>query len=155
MQAKYLQHIGSTPLAPFPPPSAYNAKARATPDVAALGEGYQIVLNGKTSTIAGTSASAPAFAGLVSLWNEARLQAGKPALGFLNPMLYGLKAGLVGGREGEGEKKCSAAGFTDILIGTNAINLQGVPQKYGWNCTAGYDAATGLGTPDLSVLLNC
>ena len=34
------------------------------------------------------SASAPAFAGMVSLLNEARLKAGKPTMGFLNPFLY-------------------------------------------------------------------
>lgn len=40
----------------------------------------------------GTSASAPIFAGVVSLLNDARLNAGKSPLGFLNPMLYKAKA---------------------------------------------------------------
>lgn len=38
--------------------------------------------------LAGTSASAPTFAAMVSLLNEARLKQGKPAMGFINPFLY-------------------------------------------------------------------
>ena len=38
--------------------------------------------------ISGTSASAPTFAGLVALLNDARIAAGKPPLGFLNPLIY-------------------------------------------------------------------
>ena len=136
----YVQNIPQ--LDPFPPKSAYNATARATPDVSSLGEGYQIVMNGATKTIGGTSASAPAFAGLISLLNEKRLQEGKPPLGFLNTWLYGLS------------KECKD-GLTDVLKGTNAIALHGVPERYGWNCTEGWDAATGLGTPNISVLMNC
>merc|ERR1719253_1852036 len=75
---------GST-LAKFPPSASYNAKGRGTPDVAALGEGYQVVVSGSTQSVGGTSASAPPFAGLVSLLNEARLQKGQKQLGFLNP----------------------------------------------------------------------
>jgi len=40
----------------------------------------------------GTSASAPIFAGVVTLLNDARLNAGKSPLGFLNPMLYKAKS---------------------------------------------------------------
>ena len=129
-------------LAPFPPNSAYNSKARATPDVSSLGEGYQIIMNGKTMTIGGTSASSPAFAGLISLLNEKRLQEGKKPLGFLNTWLYGLS------------NKCKD-GLTDVLEGTNAINLHGKSLKYGWNCTEGWDPVTGLGTPNISALMNC
>ena len=42
-----------------------------------------------------------------------------------------------------------------MLKGTNAIDLHGVPERYGWNCTEGWDAASGLGTPNISVLMNC
>ena len=136
----YVQNIPL--LAPFPPKSAYNSKARATPDVSSLGEGYQIIMNGKTMTIGGTSASSPAFAGLISLLNEKRLQEGKKPLGFLNTWLYGLS------------KKCKD-GLTDVLEGSNAINLHGKSLKYGWNCTEGWDPVTGLGTPNISALMNC
>jgi tripeptidyl-peptidase-1 len=51
--------------------------------------------------ITGTSASAPAFAGVIALLNDAMLAAGKPPLGFLNPLLYG----------------AGAAGMNDITVG--------------------------------------
>jgi tripeptidyl-peptidase I len=38
--------------------------------------------------LGGTSASAPTFAGLVALLNDARISAGRPPLGFLNPLIY-------------------------------------------------------------------
>jgi hypothetical protein len=74
--------------APFPPADAFDPTMRANPDVAALGEGFQILLGGKRVAIGGTSASTPLFSGLVSLLNEARLQKGKPPMGFLNPWMY-------------------------------------------------------------------
>ena len=43
--------------------------------------------------ISGTSAAAPTFAGIVTLLNDASISAGKPPLGFLNPMLYSIGAG--------------------------------------------------------------
>merc|ERR1711957_511126 len=52
---------------PFPPDGSFPPLGRATPDVAALGEGYQVVLGGRANTLGGTSASTPAFAGMVSL----------------------------------------------------------------------------------------
>lgn len=51
--------------------------------------------------ISGTSASAPTFAAIVALLNDAMLAAGRPPLGFLNPLLY-LKG---------------AAGLNDITAG--------------------------------------
>ena len=109
---------------------------RATPDVSALGEGYQVYLRGKPNAVGGTSASAPTFAGLVSLLNEARLQDGKAAMGFLNPFLYK-----------------NADAFFDVTKGTNAIGRGTGPIKYGFNCTKGWDPATGIGTPMFDKLL--
>ncbi len=67
--------------------------------------------------IGGTSASAPAFAGLVALLNDARFKANLPSLGFLNPLLY----------------KKGFAGFNDVLsghnkgCGTQGFNVSSVP----------------------------
>ncbi len=116
--------------APLPPASAFPAKGRATPDVAALGEGYQVLQAGRVMAVGGTSASAPTFAGIVSLLNEHQLQNGKKPLGFLNPWLY-----------------ANADAFKDVTLGTNAIGRGTGPIKYGFNCTQGWDPATGLGTP--------
>jgi tripeptidyl-peptidase-1 len=61
---------------------------RAYPDVAALASGVPLVAGGATFVTGGTSASTPAFAGIVSLLNALRLNKGFPALGFLQPRLY-------------------------------------------------------------------
>ncbi|KAJ1462677.1 peptidase S8/S53 domain-containing protein [Pelagophyceae sp. CCMP2097] len=122
--------------APFPPNDSFDPSGRATPDVSALGEGYKVQIAGRYDSVGGTSASAPVFAGLVSLLNEARAQQGKARLGFLNPWLYSV-----------------SNAFTDVLVGTNAIGRGNGPIKYGYDCTPGWDPATGLGTPIFKKLL--
>ena len=131
--AKYLSTVDPSTL---PPAAAYPAKGRGTPDVSVLGEGYQVIVGGHPTAVGGTSASSPAFAGMISLLNDARLQAGKPQMGFLNPFLY----------------KHDAA-FTDVVAGSNKVGRSGQALPYGWNCSAGWDPATGLGTPVFSKLL--
>merc|ERR1719162_183281 len=126
--AKYLANAPG-----LPPAEAYPAKGRGTPDVSVLGEGYQVVVGGHPTSVGGTSASSPAFAGMMSMLNDARLQAGKPVMGFLNPFLYK-----------------NADAFTDITAGSNKVGRGGQPLPYGWNCTEGWDPATGLGTPVFS-----
>ena len=122
--------------APFPPTTSFPALGRATPDVCALGEGFQVVQNGHVIAVGGTSASAPTFAGIISLLNEARLQAGKKPLGFLNKFLYQ-----------------NMDAFTDVTMGTNAIGRGTGPIKYGFNATKGWDPATGMGSPNFKKLL--
>merc|ERR1739838_535597 len=109
-----------------------------TPDVAALGEGFQVLASGSVQSVGGTSASAPTFAGLVSLLNEARVKAGKPVMGYLNPWLYQYPEA-----------------FTDITVGTNAIGRGGESLgKYGFECTKGWDPVSGLGTPIFSKMVS-
>ena len=120
----------------FPPKGSFDPNGRATPDVSLLGEGYQVVVNGGVDSIGGTSASAPAFGGMVSLLNEARHQAGMKPLGFLNPFLYQ-----------------HPEAFNDIVKGTNAIGRGTGPVPFGFKCTRGWDPATGLGTPIFPKLL--
>lgn len=43
----------------------------------------------------GTSAAAPVVAGIIALLNDARLRAGKPTMGFINPFLYSLGPGPI------------------------------------------------------------
>jgi tripeptidyl-peptidase-1 len=125
--AKYLTVASAAGL---PPAGSFDRKGRATPDVAALGEGYQVVVGGVPTAVGGTSASSPCFAGLVSLLNEARKVAGKPPMGFLNPFLYQ-----------------NAAAFTDVTQGTNKLDRAGTKLQYGWDAAPGWDPVTGLGTP--------
>ena len=41
----------------------------------------------------------------------------------------------------------------DVVKGTNAIAKGGTSLKYGFDCTKGWDPATGVGTPDFGKLL--
>ena len=78
-------------------------KFQAYPDVAAQGDNYKVFLRGNVTSIGGTSASSPTFTAIVALLNDARLNAGLPPLGFLNPFLYSK----------------GFAGLNDITIGNN------------------------------------
>ncbi|KAI0039128.1 subtilisin-like protein [Auriscalpium vulgare] len=109
----------------------FDPAGRATPDVSGQAENFRIILGGQAFSIGGTSASAPSFAGLVSLLNDVRLSHGRPPLGFLNPLLY----------------TRGVSGFNDITRG-NAPGC-GTP---GFNATVGWDPVTGLGTPDFGKL---
>ena len=74
---------------------------------------------------------APLFAGLVALLGEAL---NKP-VGFMHPVLYGPAAAL--------------GAFNDITSGTN--NITG--RLPGYSTASGWDACTGLGSPDGELLL--
>ena len=119
----------------LPPSQSFQRDGRAIPDVAVLGAGYQVLQAGVVSSASGTSASAPVFAGMVSLLNEARIQAGKSPMGFLNPFIYQ-----------------NQDAFTDIVKGSNPNSHNDVP-IYGFNATIGYDPLTGVGTPKFDALL--
>ena len=120
----------------LPPSWAFPANGRATPDVSALGEGFKVVTSGEVQPVGGTSASTPLFAGLVSLINDVRVSKGKKPLGFLNPFIYS-----------------NPQAFTDVTVGNNAIDRSGMPAKYGFQCTKGWDPVTGLGTPKFGAML--
>jgi len=109
----------------------YNPNGRAYPDVSAQSENFLIFFQGIPSLIGGTSASAPTFAATVALLNDVQLAAGKPPLGFLNPMLYTI----------------GAPGLNDVTSG----NAPGCGTQ-GFNASQGWDPVTGLGTPDFGKL---
>ncbi|KAJ7167805.1 tripeptidyl peptidase A [Mycena filopes] len=110
----------------------FNPNGRGIPDVAAQSDNFRVFIGGQPFHIGGTSASSPAFTGFVALLNDGRLKKGLPSLGFLNPLLYSK----------------AAQGFNDITVGNNPGC--GTP---GFNATKGWDAVTGLGTPDFAKLL--
>lgn len=70
------------------PDGRYNRGGRGYPDVSATGQNFAGFVNERSALIAGTSVSAPVFAALIARINSARFDAGKGALGFLNPTLY-------------------------------------------------------------------
>jgi tripeptidyl-peptidase-1 len=124
----------------------YNASGRGFPDVAAQGLAFRVVDKGVTIPVGGTSASAPVFASVVALLNNARIAAGMPALGFLNPWIYdvgyqGLNDIVDGGSTG-----CTGRSIYSGLASAK------VPYA-SWNATEAWDPVTGYGTPDFEKLL--
>jgi len=118
----------------IPPKQFFADGNRGYPDVSAVGDRILIIQNGAIGVTAGTSAATPIFSGLVTLLNDARLNAGKKPLGFLNPLFY---------------KMASAAPktFTVIKEGNNKGTIQSVC-KYGYGCNEnGWSPVTGLGVP--------
>jgi subtilase family serine protease len=99
------------------------------------------------AAIGGTSAGAPTFAGIVALLNQAT---GSNGLGNVNPMLYGLFA-----------NNAATNVFHDITSGTNKVpctsgttNCPAGTTSIGFTAGAGYDQVTGLGSLDVTKLVN-
>lgn len=69
----------------------FNSSGRAYPDISAFSINYLIVYIGVPWPVDGTSCATPTTAGIMSLLNDVRLNAGKPSLGFINPLLYKLQ----------------------------------------------------------------
>jgi len=132
-QAGAVQHYKRT--ATLPPAHLYNDTGRGYPDVSALGgqvNPYCVATRGSFAGVAGTSASSPVVAGVFARLNGLRLAAGKTPMGFLNPFLYR-----------------NPSGFQDVTLGTND---EGRKSNRGFDAVAGWDPATGLGTPDYEAL---
>ncbi|MBX5456048.1 MAG: S53 family peptidase [Thermogemmatispora sp.] len=112
---------------------------RGVPDVAAAadpGTNLAFYFNGVWETVGGTSASAPMWAALAAIANQ---MAGHP-LGFLNPALYTLATSANYQRD-----------FHDITVGDNSVH-QGVNVP-GYLAGTGWDAVTGLGSPNAQYLI--
>ncbi|KAK8002691.1 LIP-domain-containing protein [Apiospora arundinis] len=105
---------------------------RGYPDVSLLASSYVISLYGRLTSIYGTSGSAPVFASMITLINNERLKLSKPTLGFLNPALY-----------------ANSQAFNDVVVGGN----EGCGAKPAFKAIPGWDAVTGLGSPDYERLL--
>jgi len=118
----------------LPPSSYYNSTSRAYPDIAAFATNYQVVVNGRTTGVGGTSASTPTVSGIISLLNDVRIQNGKSSLGFLNPFLYQTLAS-------------SPEAFYDVATGSNPSG-----QCPGFTATDGWDPVTGVGSPNYAIL---
>lgn len=131
----------------------YNPLGRGFPDVAAQGVDFHVIEQDYTTGefedyyVSGTSASAPTFAAIVSLLNNARLSAGQPPLGFLNPWIYSVgKYGLTDIVDG-GSDGCTG------VDGYSGLATPVVPYA-SWNATEGWDPVTGWGTPIFDKLLD-
>jgi len=107
---------------------------RGYADVAAVGDRVLIYDSGAVTIGAGTSASTPIFAGVVSLLNDRRLNQGKKPLGFLNPLIYQMAT-------------AHPAAFNDIIIGSNECTID-TCCTWGFGATYGWDPVSGWGTPN-------
>jgi tripeptidyl-peptidase-1 len=111
--------------------SGYRASGRGYPDLSAVGTYYKVVVNGDLYYEAGTSASAPVVAGMISLVNAARLKAGLSSVGWVNPALYALYKEFA----------------IDITAGNNKCNSYGYQCcPHGFEAAEGWDPVTGLGS---------
>jgi subtilase family serine protease len=142
--------VGSSPGAPGP-----NTNMRGVPDIAWQASATTGVLvyltlppDGNSGLICGaapcstgwyvvggTSASAPQWAGLVAIADQ---MAGHD-LGFINPALYAIAA----------DPAKYAADFFDPTVNCNQLD----PSIPGWCASTGWDAVTGLGTPNAANLV--
>lgn len=113
---------------------------RSVPDVSLLASpltsGYVSIVDGKIAVVGGTSAGAPGWAGIIALLNQAAQANGS---GAVNQRLYALAQ--------KGYASGSAGPFHDIVAGNNSLN-----GLAGFDAGAGYDLATGLGTPNVDLL---
>jgi tripeptidyl-peptidase-1 len=93
-----------------PPSSYFNASGRAYPDITTYASNYFVFLAGEVIRESGTSASAPVFAAMVTLWNDMRIAYGLPPMGFIAPFLYSIYAE-------------HPEAFNDIVTGNNVAIL--------------------------------
>jgi subtilase family serine protease len=105
---------------------------------------YLVISGGAIYGIGGTSASSPAFAGILAVLNQYLVQnhvQSKPGVGNINPKLYSLAAAG------------SSGVFHDVTTGTNKVPCDaGTPDcvdgVLGYSAGKGYDLVTGLGSVD-------
>jgi tripeptidyl-peptidase-1 len=105
----------------------FSGTGRGFPDVAARADDFAVVSNGGWKYISGISGSNPVFASIITLINSERMHAGKGSVGFINPVLYSNPEVL-----------------NDIMTGSN----EGCGVGQAFRATRGWDAVTGLGSPD-------
>jgi len=126
----------------LPPSSMWNMNGRGYPDVSLVGHNYLVFIGGNLYQVSGTSCTAPTFAGMLSLINDARLNAGKSSIGFFNPVLYSF---------------ASTDGiFNDVTCGLNNCCAGSPPAvccQYGFYATQGWDPTTGFGSVNFQALL--
>jgi kumamolisin len=101
---------------------------RGVPDIAMSATNYFTRVDSDEGASGGTSAVAPLMSALAALLSQAK----QKNVGFLNPILY-----------------ANPGVLHDVVSGTNAITNT----VKGYNAGPGWDACTGLGTPDGTALL--
>jgi kumamolisin len=101
------------------------------PDIAMSAKNYLVRVDSSEVRSGGTSAVVPLMAALIARLNQAK---GKN-VGFLNPFLYA---------------NAGTGVVVNVTEGTNTITNT----VQGYNAGPGWNACTGLGTPDGTSILN-
>jgi hypothetical protein len=109
-----------------------STSCRETPDVSADADivtGYSIFYSGQWEIFGGTSAATPTWGALIALANSSVACSGK-TVGFADPALY------------QAARSDYATYFNDVTTGNNSFG-----GLSGHSAAAGYDMASGLGSP--------
>jgi subtilase family serine protease len=110
----------------------YTESKRGVPDVsldANPNTGVLTIINGKKYTLGGTSIATPMWAGIIAIMDQYYNR----SMGFVNPLFYKIS-----------ETKYYTNAFTQITSGGNS----------GYSAGPGWNPVTGLGTPQVSNLIN-
>jgi len=133
--------------------SVNSSKKRTVPDISLVANpqnGVYIISNGQWSCMGGTSLATPIFAGMLSIANQQRFNAGKDALttvysdnqqNNVQSCLYNLH-----------NLGSYNSIFTDIVLGTDAGTNGNMLQVF--NTGIKYDIPTGLGSPNCEEMCN-
>ena len=130
----------------------FNPNGRAIPDVSLIGVKYETVVDSRNQYLFGTSATAPVFAGFISLINAQRASIGKVPVGFLNYLLY---------QRGDNSSTQNEL-FNDVSSGDNrccknSYCKEAICCDAGFSSSVGWDPVTGWGSvrfPALAGLFN-
>ena len=112
---------------------------RNLPDVSLVATNIGTIVSGRFLGLGGTSAAAPLWAGFMALINQQGKSNDLASVGFANPVLY-----LIA------KSPSYATSFHDITTGSNPTSTPGSFVTF--SATAGYDLATGLGTPSCGLI---
>jgi subtilase family serine protease len=115
-------------------PGITAGSARLVPDVSAVADwhtGWYVRAGGADHQVGGTSAAAPLWAGVAALIDQDLVASHLRRIGLANPALYWI-----------GQRNGTLRAFHDITVGNNLLYV----------AHAGWDNATGWGTPDAAAL---
>ena len=139
-------------------PGVPNDSFRHLPDLSIASsadhDGYLVRSNGAFQIFGGTSIAAPTMAGIVALLNQYLAAGGAQQLGVgnINPTLYRMAQHVSG-------VPAADQPFHDVTVGNNTVPcVTGTPDcangELGYSAGAGYDQASGLGSPDAYNLIH-
>jgi tripeptidyl-peptidase-1 len=129
--------------------TGYNGTTgRGFPDISSVGWNLPAISDGEQRSSGGTSISSPIVAAIITILNSIEHSRNRPPLGFINPWLYSIPDAL----------NDITTGFTNVRPEEPGFPIGYVPYNgplapLGYNVSKGWDAVTGLGSPNFVRLL--